>query len=289
VTGSLSFSAVVLTRGDRPVELTAAVESLRHQQGVECEVVVVGNGADVPAQPDDVESLRLAHNVGIPAGRNRGVEVTHGDVIVFLDDDGVLVGEDLFAMLGREFESDPQLGIVSFRIADPAGGPGARRHVPRLRAGDPMRSSDVTTFLGGACAIRRAVFAQCGGLPEAFFYAHEETDLAWRAIDAGWRITYDARVAMNHPATPPSRHDDFYRLNARNRVWLARRRLPWALVPVYVGVWTAITVVRVRERESLRVWFEGFSDGWRRDPGPRSPIKWSTVWKLTRMGRPPIV
>ncbi len=285
----LSFCAVVLTRGDRPVELVQAVDSLRKQHSVDCEIVVVGNGGDVPQQAEGVETLRLAKNVGIPAGRNRGVEATHGDVVVFLDDDGILADDGLFALLHNEFSADPHLGIVSFRIADPAGGPTARRHIPRLRTGDPMHSSDVTTFLGGACAVRREVFRQCGGLPDEFFYAHEETDLAWRALDAGWRIRYDARIAMYHPATAPSRHSDYYRLNARNRVWLAKRRLPWPLIPAYLGVWTAMTVVRVRKPDSLRVWFEGFADGWRRDAGIRAPMSWSTVWKMTRLGRPPII
>ena len=63
-----------------------------------------------------------------------------------------------------------------------------RRHVPRLRASDPLRSSRVTTFLGGANAVRTTVFQQVGLLPDEFFYAHEETDLAWRALDAGWMI-----------------------------------------------------------------------------------------------------
>ena len=123
--------------------------------------------------------------------------------------------------------------------------------MPRLRASDPVRSSDVTTFLGGGSVVRRAVLDQVGPLPGDFFFAHEETDLAWRALDAGWRIRYDAGSAMCHPTTPPSRHAVYYRMNARNRVWLARRNLPLPLVPVYLGVWTALTVARVHDRASL--------------------------------------
>ena len=128
---------------------------------------------------------------------------------------------------------------MSFRVRDPEGGPGERRHVPRLRAGDPLRSSPVTTFLGGACAVRRAAFDAAGGLPEDFFYAHEETDLAWQALNAGYRIVYDARCVMFHPAVAPTRHAMFYRLNARNRVWLARRNLPWPVAFTYLAVWIA--------------------------------------------------
>ena len=66
---------------------------------------------------------------------------------------------------------------------------------------------------------------------------------------------------MCHPTTPPSRHAVYFRMNARNRVWLARRNLPLPLVPVYLGVWTALTVARVHDRASLLVWAGASSRG----------------------------
>ena len=94
---------------------------------------------------------------------------------------------------------------------------------------------------------------------------------------------------MCHPATAPSRHDLYYRLNARNRVWLARRNLPAVLVPAYLAVWSVLTVARNRNLHALRTWFAGFAEGWRTDAGPRHPIRWRTVWLMTRLGRPPII
>jgi GT2 family glycosyltransferase len=178
---------------------------------------------------------------------------------------------------------------VSFRITDPDDGSTQRRHVPRLRVGDPLRSSDVTTFLGGGSAVRRRLLEQVGGLPDEFFYAHEETDLAWRALDAGWRIRYDASCVMHHPATAPTRHASYLRLNARNRAWLARRNLPAALVPVYLLCWVVLTVVRVREPGALRTWFRGLAEGLTTACGPRRPMRWATVWKMARLGRPPLL
>jgi GT2 family glycosyltransferase len=286
----VKVSVVVLTMGNRPAELKRAVDSALAQKGVDVEVVLVGNGADVPGSwPPAVRVVRLPENLGIPGGRNRGVEASTGELILFLDDDGWYESADLGRHLVEEFTADPKLGIVSFRVRDPEGGPGERRHVPRLRAGDPLRSSEVTTFLGGACAMRRAAFDAAGGLPEDFFYAHEETDLAWQALNAGYHIMYDASCVMFHPAVPPTRHAMFYRLNARNRVWLARRNLPWPVALTYLAVWIAMTVVRERKPASLRPWFGGFREGWRKPAGPRRPIKWRTVWRMTRLGRPPII
>jgi len=290
VTGSgPSVSCVVLTMGDRPVELARAVDSVLAQRGEPVEVLVLGNGADPGELPPGVRAERLPTNLGIPGGRNAGVERTAGEIVLFLDDDGCYPDPGLVEHVRRAFVDDPALGILGLRIEDPDGAAGARRHVPRLRAGDPLRSSAVTTFLGGAAAVRREVFARCGGLPAHFGYAHEETDLAWRALDAGYRIRYDAAAVMAHPAGTPTRHAQFYRLNARNRVWLARRNLPWPLAAAYLLDWTVLTLARTRSPAALRTWFAGFAEGWTTPAGPRQPIRWRTAWRMTLAGRPPIV
>ncbi len=290
----LRLGAVIITMGNRPDDLRALIDSVSAQDGDPIEVVVVGNGAPVTGVPEGVRTVDLPENLGIPGGRNVGIEAfgpngREVDVLLFLDDDGLLPDKDTAERVRRAFEADPRLGIVSFRIADPETGATQRRHVPRLRASDPMRSSRVTTFLGGANAVRTEVFRQVGPLPGEFFYAHEETDLAWRALDAGWLIDYRADMVLHHPTTPPSRHAVYHRMIARNRVWLARRNLPAPLVPLYLGVWLLLTLVRRPSSEGLKAWFGGFREGWTTPCGPRRPMSWRTVWRLTRLGRPPVI
>lgn len=267
--------AVIITMGNRPEELRALLDSVAKQDGDRVEVVVVGNGSPVPDVPAGVRTVEVPENLGIPGGRNVGIEAfgpggTDVDVLLFLDDDGLLARNDTAELCRRAFADDPDLGIISFRIADPETGETQRRHVPRLRAADPMRSSRVTTFLGGANAVRTKVLAEVGGLPDAFFYAHEETDLAWRALDAGWMIDYRSDMVLYHPTTAPSRHAVYHRMVARNRVWLARRNLPAPLVPVYLGVWMLLTLLRRPSRAALRAWFGGFRKAGpvRADPAP---------------------
>jgi len=288
-TGDVSLACVVLTMGDRPDELRRAVDSVLAQDGEPIELVVLGNGSDVPALPGAARTSRLDENIGIPAGRNAGVAATTGDVVLFLDDDGWYPDTSLADHLREAFAREPRLGIVSMQVVDPEGGAGQQRHVPRLGRTDAAASSEVTTFLGGASAVRRAVLDEVGGLPGPFFFGHEESDLAWRALDAGWRIRYDAQARMCHPSVPAARHAAYYRLNARNRAWLVRRNLPWTLAVLHLLVWSAITGVRLRFGRSYLVWLAGLREGLRTDAGPRRPIRWRTAWRMTRLGRPPIL
>lgn len=286
---AVTLSCVIITMGDRPAELDRAVRSVFDQSGAPIEIVVVANGAELAPLPPRVRTVLLPGNVGIPAGRNAGTGACTGEVILFLDDDGWYGCRDLAAHVRGRFAADPSLAVLSFRVRDPAGGPGQRRHVPRLRAGNPERSSAVTTFLGGACAIRRDAYERAGGYPGDFFYAHEETDLAWRLLDAGYQLHYDAGAEMFHPAVSPGRHPQFLRLNARNRVFLARRNLPWPVAVTYLFDWVLLTLARERSIGALRPWFAGFAEGWRADPGARRPISWRTMWRMAAIGRPPLI
>ncbi|UED84862.1 glycosyltransferase family 2 protein [Streptomyces profundus] len=286
------LGVAILTMGTRPVELADLLASVASQETPATRVVVVGNGAPLPPLPDGVTGVELPENVGISGGRNVALarlrEFGDVDVVVDLDDDGLLISPDVFTGLTELYAADDQLGIVSFRIADERGRT-QRRHVPRLRAGDAMRGGPVTTFLGGGHGLSMRMLDQTGGWPDAFFYAHEETDLAWRALDAGWRVRYEPELVLQHPWTSPTRHAVFHRMVARNRVWLAKRRLPAVLVPVYLGNWAAMTLARTRSLTGLRAWFGGFVEGLRTPCPPRRPMRWSTVWRMTRLGRPPVI
>ncbi len=115
------------------------------------------------------------------------------------------------------------------------------------------------------------------------------TNDAWRALDAGWKVLYVPELLLQHPRTSPARHAVYHRMTARNRVWLARRHLPLPLVPVYLGTWTLLTLARTRALDGLRAWAGGFLEGVRTPCGTRRPMRWRTVWRMTRLGRPPVI
>ena len=289
--GTVSVGAVVLSMGNRPRELASALDSLLTQVGVDLDVVLVGNGWEPVGLPAGVRVVHLPENVGIPEGRNVGAREVRGDILFFYDDDAVLPSQDVLSRLAQEFTADPSLAVAQPRGADPDGLPAPRRWVPRLRTGEGGADvgGEVVVFWEGVCTIRREAFDEVGGWPGHFWYGHEGIDLAFRLVDAGWRLRYCPDVVVHHPATSPTRHAVFYRMNARNRVWVAKRNLPHPLSAIYVLAWVGITLLRERNREGLRTWFSGLAEGISTDAGPRRPMKWRTVLRLTRAGRPPVV
>ena len=206
-----AIGCVVLTQGRRPAELAAALDSLAVQRGVWLDVVVVGNGWAPDGLPEGVRAVALAEDRGIPAGRNAGVPVVGGELLFFLDDDARLAAPDALARVQTRFAAEPDLGLLQLRVLASDGGRPPRDWVPRLRVGDPGRSSDVTAVWEGAVAMRRALFERIGGWPEPFRFAHEGIDLAWRVMDAGQRVAYAGDITVLHPAyvtaptpTPPT-------------------------------------------------------------------------------------
>ncbi|ROS31219.1 glycosyltransferase family 2 protein [Cellulomonas sp. PhB150] len=285
-----SIGVVVLSMGNRPVDLTIAVDSALAQEGVELDVLVVGNGWEPTGLPDGARALALPENLGIPEGRNVGAAHVTGELVFFLDDDAVIPSTTALRTMAERFARRPKLGMAQALLTATDGSESPGRWVRRLRKGDPRRSSPIFSVTEGVTAVRRDAFEGAGGWAGAFFYAHEGIELAWRVWDQGFEVWHMGDVEMHHPATDPSRHAVSQRLNGRNRVWLARRNLPVVLRPLYLGTWTAVQVLRDRsDRAALRVWFTGFREGFAEDPGDVRVMSWRTVARMTAHGRPPIV
>ena len=170
---ALKLSCVILTMGNRVAELNRAVESALNQADGDIEIVIVGNGADVPpitaeippGSKATIKTIRLPENVGIPEGRNRGVQECTGDVVLFLDDDGWYANSKVAAHIRERFadRARPRRDLAA------GDGPRRRRRAAAARAAAARRRPgavlEVTTFLGGASAVRRSAFLQVGGLP----------------------------------------------------------------------------------------------------------------------------
>jgi GT2 family glycosyltransferase len=280
----MTFGCVVLSAGRH--DLTRSLASLAMQEGVETDVVVVGNAWAPSGLPEGVRAIHLPEPVGIPAGRNAGVPHVRGETLFFLDDDASLAEPDALARVADALR--PDVGALQLRVDPLDGGRPLREWVPRLRAGDPRRSSDVTALWEGAVAMPRHVFEAVGGWPAEFKYVHEGVDLAWRVMDAGYRVRYAGDIAVRHPSARGVRHGYSLYYGARNRVLLARRHLPLPLAVLYVFTFLARTAPRLRSMDALRQALRGYRDGLR-VPTARRRLRGRTLWRMTVLGRPPVL
>jgi GT2 family glycosyltransferase len=242
-----AFSIVMVTYGKRAVTercLQSLDDAFGERLGGDVELIVVDN-----ASPDDTaELLRewegrarvilLERNLNFSGGNNVGARAASGEVLVLLNNDTeVPSAEGLEALAGQARE--PGVGIVGCRLLYPDGslqhggvawwrsGDGMVRafHLFRHEPGD-LPAARVTLdcdVVTGACfAIRRALYAELGGLDEGFANGHEDVDLCVRARLAGHRVVYRGDVAITHAegATRSRRHDD----TANERLFFSRYR-----------------------------------------------------------------
>ena len=227
-----------------------------------------------------------AENLGIPGGRNFGATQAVAPVVAFLDDDARLIEVDTLAASASAFAANPQLGVVALRIVDDDGQT-ARRHVPRVGAGGADRSGRRPPSW---VALSSSAAKRSSGLADI----QPTSDMRWRrpispcasSTTAGRSST--RAPAVVHPRTDPTRHPEAASRTMRSCVWLAYRNLPAPLAVVYVANWLVISAIR--QPGQLAELFQGIGDGWSTRPrGQRAPIRWRTVVRLTRLGRPPIV
>ncbi|WP_166829298.1 glycosyltransferase family 2 protein [Brevibacterium limosum] len=289
-----TFGVVVLSQGKRLDDLNRGFESLLAQKGVDLDIVCVGNGWEPEGIPDLVKKLGLPENLGIPAGRNAGVPHVDGEFLFFLDDDAWLPDDTSLMRMAQLMRTKPRIGLIQPRVEEPGGPDAPKRWIPRLKKGSADHSSNVFSVWEGAVCMQRRAFDECGGWPAPFWYAHEGIELAWRVWDAGYNVWYMGDLAVAHPVIDPRRHDEYFYMNARNRVWLARRNLPWPFSWAYVGSWTLMQFIKwANKPHQLKAWMEGWRAGWSLDPWgqdeDRRKLSRRGVLRMSRHGRPPIV
>jgi len=283
----LTVGLIVLTTGDRPNDLQtimAEANALPFD-----ERVLVGNGVH-PPEMSGWTSARATENLGVPGGRSFGMQHSTSDVMVFLDDDSRLPdrASNLVDAVGHVFDSDSRIAALAFRVVVTGTDDTLRRWSPRPTLQQASGLVDVPSFPGNGHALRRQAFNDVGGYLDELFFKHEETELTWRLLDAGWRVVTQPSIAVEHPRTTEARHERAIELGLRNKIWMSRLRLP--LIPAVLGaaVSTARSLARCRSTHDAKAVMNGLRAGVGALPRPRQPISWSTVVQLTKAGRPPI-
>jgi len=215
------LSVVVPTR-NRARRLRALLESLEAQDTAGSEIVIVDNASDddtqavVAAAGPNVRGIRLDAPRGPAVARNVGWRAARGDLVVFTDDDCVATPEWL-ATLAAAHARDPEAVVQGRTEPDP-------REVAGLSAFSRSQTASGPGPWFQTCNIAypRALLERLDGFDEYFSdAAGEDTDLGWRAIEAGARVVYEPAALNWHAVHAPGalalvRGSQRWRMGVRN-------------------------------------------------------------------------
>lgn len=246
--------------------LPAALESIHRQTIVNYEIVVVVNGPDPETERilrdlgSEVRVTVLTENQGVGGGRNAGILLSHGEFLVFLDDDAEFRDSDAVSRAVRYFEQVDDLGVVGLKVLDARTGLVERRSLPFRSKRLPTSVTSATYYAGGACVVRRRVFEQVGLYDDSLFYAGEELDLSYRLLEAGFRILFDPSVAVIHHGVSGSGESEASYYYARNRPWVAMRHLPLGSCVTHCLAWWTWSLARGFRDRTIAAAIRGVRD-----------------------------
>jgi len=187
------------------MDLEYCLEALTRSTYTHFDVLVVDDGSTKPIKPlvdrFGYRYLRIDGPGGPGRARNRGVEQTTTDYVIFIDAD-VCVHLDTVERIMQNFAGDPDLAAVIGTYDDTPADPSFLSQYRNMfhHYTHCQSAGQVTTFWSGCGAMRRDVFIKYGGFDEQRYRrpAIEDIELGtWIAADGG-RIVLDQTIQCKH-------------------------------------------------------------------------------------------
>jgi GT2 family glycosyltransferase len=276
------------------------------------EVIVVDNGSTddsvfrVRSAHPDVLVIEAGRNLGFAAANNRAMERSRGRFLALVNTDAMLE-KDCADRLLRLMETDVRMGMVGPQLLNEDGSPQTSYEaVPTLATETLNRSLlkrlfperfphksrklegpiEVESIIGAVMMLRRTAMDELRGFDQDYFFFLEETDLAVRMREAGWKVVHEPRARAVHLQGATAKtyraeaRIEFYRSRylfflkhygrAANLILKVVMTANLALNVVGLGLATLLTLARVpsvsgRFRVRYRLWIwhlQGCPEGW---------------------------
>lgn len=194
---------------------------------------------------------------GLPNARNEGLARVSGRVVVFLDDDVILLDEGFFDAHLAAY-ADERVGGVTGRIVERAVRPNTRDTASAISAGGRTLTNlwgttacDLPTLKGANMSYRATVFAQVGGFDRNYTGTAllEDSDFSERVRLAGWRLRFEPAAELVHLSAPSGgvRVEDALRYEHwrfRNTAYFMLKNRGPAAFPRFLATFTGIAVAR---------------------------------------------
>ena len=176
------------------------------------EVIVLNNsGRDIRRFfSDERFSIIDIDNFDHGRVRNEGAKQSKGDILLFMTQDAIPLGEDFDIKISESFSYDIK-GVYGKHVVLIGSSPfekferemfyGDEKIIKPVVRNEKLGFQDV--FVSNVCfAVDRNVFFEVGGFPENII-SSEELILSYKIIKAGYRIMYNPDIQVEH-----SHHSD---------------------------------------------------------------------------------
>jgi GT2 family glycosyltransferase len=209
--------SIIIITCNRPFLLRHCLQRVTDLSYPYKEIIVVDSSTGNESQPvvaqfPAILYVRLSgqHN-NMPQARNKGIMISSGNIIAFLDDDSMIQPGWLPALLATYH--DPRVGASGGRvIRRPEPYCNQQKGNPQLRVSPSgvviakdidlpsISKIEVDHLIGCNMSFRRQALEHVGGFDTNYTLTNlrEETDLCIRVKKAGWRVIYDPSIAVLH-------------------------------------------------------------------------------------------
>lgn len=272
------------------------LNSLNEVEYPNLQIVIVDNGStdETPAKIRQdfpaVTVLANDENIGFAAGNNVGINYALGQnaEYVFVLNNDTVVANNLFEALLNAInvaKVDQQIGMVAPMIyyadqPEQIWSSGGKRHfLTYEKTGDLAGQADVGQvrepitqdyFTGCAILLSRSLLKSVGLFDEQFFFTYEDSDLCFRAREAGYQLLLAPRAHIWHKVSVSTGGSG----SPAERYWMARCSVlffakhihgwRWLVVVPYraaSAVRTSMRLLYQRRTDSLYSYWRGLRDG----------------------------
>ncbi len=290
--------SIVIVSKDRRKDLIECIESYLKSSHRNIEIIVVDNASRPPLliwlnkKYPKVKIITSDVNLGAAEGRNRGLELSKGDYVIFTDDDAY-ADQDMVRYLIEAFESKKNAGIIQPLVYDKqkknmfqGAGHDIDLLTGRIKASG-VREADLGQYeglrevpmCGCVWMVKREVFKKIGNYDKEYFIPYEDSDFSIRVRNAGYKLycyskakTWHQGVKLTyiHPWVEwlgITSAERAYRV-ARNKMIFMRKHSPFPknlffffiLLPIYTLLHTLIILGSGRFDILIKYWL-GFLSG----------------------------